>query len=341
MNKLFRMESEIPSEGGKPSVPTQITSPIAPSPEAPVSPEPPLTVWEQVKEFLMQVQPWVWVVVVLALIAAILLLLLILRKKKQQNKTVEVQPHQPMKAEFSVSKVHGIGAREGQQDSFSVSPLEMLNNRGILAVVADGMGGLSDGDKVSQLVVSTMMEGFSAGEEAPQQRLYRLVQEANRAVNAYLSGQNSRSGSTVVAGLLKDDLFHYISVGDSRICLYRNGQLMQLNREHIYRNELMHDAVNDGKNINEAFHAERGGSLTSYLGMGRLKYVDAPAAPIRVQPNDKLILMSDGVYNTLSDSEIEDCLVLPSQEAAEQLENLIKEKALIHQDNYTAVILSC
>lgn len=338
MIRLFKMDSDVPHgdipiKPEQPSIPTQITTTVPePTPE-PVDP----TFWEQVKEFLLQVQPWVWILAVLAVIALILLLLL-LRKNKKNKKTV-VQ--EEVKSIFTVSKIHGIGAREGQQDSFSVSPLEMMDSKGVLTVVADGMGGLSDGDKVSQIVVSTMMEGFFAGEETPQQLLYRLVQDANRAVNNYLSGKNSRSGSTVVAGLLKDHNFCYISVGDSRICLYRNGQLMQLNREHIYRNELMHEALNKGKNVMEAFRAERGGSLTSYLGMGQLKYVDAPAEPVRVQPGDKLILMSDGVYNTLSSSEIEDCLLLSAQEAAEQMEQLIKDRALAHQDNYTAVILSC
>lgn len=337
MIRMFKLDSDIPHEAGKPSVPTQLPATVPePAPE-PVTPAVEPTFWEWVKDFLLQVQPWVWILATLAVIALVLLLLL-LRKNRKNKKPVVQEEVKPV---FAVSKIHGIGAREGQQDSFSVSPVEMKDSKGILAIVADGMGGLSDGDKVSQLVVSTMMEGFFAGEENPQQLLYRLVQEANRAVNGFLSGRNSRSGSTVVAGLLKDDNFYYISVGDSRICLYRNGQLMQLNREHIYRNELMHEALNRGKDVMEAFRAERGGSLTSYLGMGQLKYIDAPAEPIRVQPGDKLILMSDGVYNTLSSGEIEDCLLLPAQEAAEQMEQLIKDRALAHQDNYTAVVLSC
>ena len=337
MINLFKMDNDVPSEAGRPTVPTQITTTV-PEPES--IPQDP-SFWEQVKEYLIQVQPWMWLLAALLLLALILLLLLLSKKRKMKLQKGKPEEMPQQKSQFFSSKVHGIGTRESQQDSFSVSPTELLDSKGVLAVVADGMGGLSDGDKVSQLVVSTMMEGFFAGEEAPQQRLYRLVQEANRAVNHYLGGKNSRSGSTVVAGLLQDHQFYYISVGDSRIYLHRNGQLMQMNREHIYRNELMQDAVNQGKSIEDAFRAERGGSLTSYLGMGQLKYVDAPAAPIQVQPGDKLILMSDGVYNTLTHGELEDCLVQPAQEAAKQIETLIKEKAMTHQDNYTAVILSC
>ena len=333
VNILFKLADDIPSDGGGLTVPTDI---VTTSPEQEPQPDP--TFWEQVKDFLLQVQPWVWILAALLLIAVVLLLALLHKNRKMKKQTTEVS--QP-KAQFAISKVHGIGSRESQQDSFSVSPVELLDSKGVLTVVSDGMGGLSDGDKVSQMVVSTMLEGFFVGEEAPQQRLYRLVQEANRAVNYYLDNKNSRSGATVVAGLLKDNAFYYISVGDSRIYLYRNGQLMQLNREHIYRNELMHEALNNGKSINDAFRAERGGSLTSYLGMGQLKYVDAPAAPILVQPGDKLILMSDGIYNTLSNGELEDCLLLSCEEAAEEIEKLIKEKAKTHQDNYTAVILSC
>lgn len=58
-----------------------------------------------------------------------------------------------------VGKVHAQGARESQQDSFSVA-VGTHRAGDVLAVVADGMGGLSDGDRVSQTIVSTIMRAF-------------------------------------------------------------------------------------------------------------------------------------------------------------------------------------
>jgi serine/threonine protein phosphatase PrpC len=238
-----------------------------------------------------------------------------------------------------VGKLHQIGDRESQQDCLAVSPEALYESKGILAVVADGMGGLADGDKVSQTVAGTMMNSFMMNREASPELILALTAEANQAVNRFLGANQGRSGSTLVAGIVKDGLFNYVSVGDSRICLYRQGLLSQLNREHIYRNELRTQAVNGFGTLWDASTHPKAAGLTSYLGMGELKYVDIPAEPLRVCADDKIILMSDGVYNAMTLPELEAALALPAQQAADTIAATIHSKAFRHQDNYTAVIL--
>lgn len=51
----------------------------------------------------------------------------------------------PEEKSGAIGKVHNIGKRQQQQDTLGV----YVGNAGILAVVSDGMGGLSDGEKVS------------------------------------------------------------------------------------------------------------------------------------------------------------------------------------------------
>lgn len=60
-----------------------------------------------------------------------------------------------------VGKLHQQGAREGQQDCFGVSDESLVPTHGLLAVVADGMGGLSGGERISQLVVQAVLDAFS------------------------------------------------------------------------------------------------------------------------------------------------------------------------------------
>ena len=67
--------------------------------------------------------------------------------------------------------------------------------------------------------------------------------------------------------------------------------------------------------------------------------MDIPAQPIKIQPNDKFILMSDGVYNALTAEEMVDALHAAPEQAAEQISQMIEAKAFRGQDNYTAVIL--
>ena len=239
-----------------------------------------------------------------------------------------------------VGKVHEQGARESQQDCFAVSPEELRDEYGLLAVVADGMGGLSDGDKVSQAAVGAMLDGFCAAHGDGRTVLLELLRRANLAVNRLLGVENlSKSGSTLAAALIRGGKFHWLSVGDSRIALLRGGALIQLNREHVYKNELLLSAVNGSESFASALSHPKAAGLTSYLGMGRLKYVDIPASPIEILPGDVFVLMSDGVYNALDERELIAALSLPAQKAADAVKKAVTAKGYKTQDNYTAVII--
>ena len=291
----------------------------------------------------------VWCFVIMGVLAALCLGLLIAlitgafrprKRKKGQAPQASVQPiaaPQPAGGVVQAGKLHFRGDRESQQDCMALSPLEMYPAQGVLAVVADGMGGLSDGDQMSQAAVTAMMEGFLNARETDP---LALTIRANQAVNTLLGPTRlGSSGTTLVAGIAQGGMFRYVSVGDSRICLFRRGSLIQLNREHIYRNELATRAVNGMGTLWDANSHPKAGGLTSYLGMGELKYVDIPAEPLRLEREDKIILMSDGVYNALTKAELESALVQPAQSAADTIARMIQAKAYRNQDNYTALIL--
>lgn len=276
-----------------------------------------------------------WLIAGAALLAALIVaaIFLALRRKGRAAPPVSVLG-------FDVGKVHEQGARESQQDCFAVSPDELRGEYGLLAVVADGMGGLSDGDKVSQAAVGAMLDGFCAAQGDGRTVLLELLHKANLAVNRVLGIENlSKSGSTLAAALMRGGRFYWLSVGDSRIALLRGGALIQLNREHIYKNELLLSAVNGSESFASALSHPKAAGLTSYLGMGRLKYVDIPASPIEILPGDVFVLMSDGVYNALDERELINALSLPAQKAADAVKKAVTAKGYKTQDNFTAVII--
>ena len=75
--------------------------------------------------------------------------------------------------------------------------------------------------------------------------------------------------------------------------------------------------------------------------MGRLKYIDKSLDSIPLAPGDRIVLMTDGVFNALPDKTIEAVLNrYPNvQEAAAEMERLVIQRANPRQDNFTAVII--
>ncbi len=234
----------------------------------------------------------------------------------------------------------GLGARNDQQDSFGVSNVNNYASQGVMAVVADGMGGLANGKAVSAALVNTFQGSFneSAAMARPQDVLLNLALRSNNQVNQMLQNAD-RSGSTLVSALVRGGMLHFLTVGDSRIYLYRNGALLQLNREHIYQEELAVKAVNYQVPVSQVTSDRQAHSLTSYFGIGVLPHVDRNDEGVKLVPGDRIFLCTDGVFGTLSREQMEQALRLDLTEAAASMKEMIAAAGKPHQDNNTGLIL--
>lgn len=274
--------------------------------------------------------------VVLALLAAVLLAA---RKKKAVPQKTEAAPPAPPKGIRAAYHQH-IGARKDQQDSCTYSDPALYSQQGMLAVVADGMGGLANGRAVSAALVRVFDEGFYRAN--PQcsgaDLLLELAVRANSQINQMLRGQE-RSGSTLVAAVIRNGYLHFLTVGDSRIYLCRGGGLIQLNREHIFQEELAVNAVNQAAPLQQVRSDRQAHALTSYFGIGRIPYLDRNDEGIKLKEGDRILLASDGVFGTLKAAQLEEALSGDVQEAANQIGEMIRAADKPYQDNNTAVIL--
>lgn len=245
---------------------------------------------------------------------------------------------------LEVGNTHHVGRRGNQEDSFAISDLtdaRLYRSSGILAVVADGMGGLADGELVSAGVTSSVMREFPNLSCAltPPQKLRYLVEKASRAGNAVTGGIKNHGGSTMATALVTGGNLYFASVGDSRICLVRSGGVIPLTRAHAYGVDLDRKAA-EGEISFEAASADgQRRALTSYIGMGELEHVDCNQQPVPLVPGDWVVLMTDGVFNELTNEEIVRALRGSAPEAAERIEQLVLSKGDPHQDNLTAVLL--
>lgn len=233
--------------------------------------------------------------------------------------------------------LQGIGARDSQQDSYGV---EQPSGDLLLAIVADGMGGLVNSGAISQTVADTLLEAYAPNETMPQsQQLLLLLRQALLAVQSSLAATAYESGTTLVFCIASTKGLSWVSVGDSRICLWRNGGLIQLNRDHDFARDLAIMTLNDSYTFEEIAANPRRDALTSYIGKDTPKYVDYNAQPIALQKGDRIILMTDGVYRSLSEQELVKLLKKPPHKACRKIQKAISKKGFSQQDNYTAIIM--
>ena len=241
-----------------------------------------------------------------------------------------------------------IGNRKDQQDAFGFTDLEdrpFLKHSGALAVMADGMGGLSFGDQASRLAVTVFLREYMAKnrKEMLIDALRRSLLAANRAVYEMAHEKNvvNETGTTLVAAVINENALYWISVGDSRLYLFRQGQMTLLTRDHNYARTLSLE-VRKGLITREeaAAHPDRQ-ALTSYLGLENLQEIDHNLRPFPLEPGDRLVLCSDGLYGSLTEAEMAASLSqnIP-QKCAEELVERVVGKQFPYQDNVTVAILS-
>lgn len=235
--------------------------------------------------------------------------------------------------------LHEIGARDSQQDAFCIAG-DDAPNLGLLAAVADGMGGLVNSGQVSLALIDTLAAAYAPGGDTPPARqLQLLFQQALRQVEDCLADSTAHSGSTLAACLIRDGGLSWLSVGDSRIYLWRGGGLIQLNRDHDFHHDLTMLALQGEMDWSAADSDPRRENLTSYIGRGFPRKVEWNPEPVPLMAGDRVLLVSDGVYRSLSPEELARCLSSRPRRAARLLRAEIERKALPQQDNYTAVIL--
>ncbi|MCW5982334.1 MAG: serine/threonine-protein phosphatase [Bryobacteraceae bacterium] len=247
---------------------------------------------------------------------------------------------------FIPGNAQHIGAREAQQDAFAFSDLSeasFLRHGGVLALVADGIGGLDLGDAASRAAIAAFLAAYQAKrpDEPIPEALKRSAAAANQAVfeSGERAGKPGDIGTTLVAAVAHNASLYWFAIGDSPLLLLRDGELTFLTREHTFEAELL-DHVRTGELTLDMArrHPERE-SLTTYVGAPRLGPADRTLRPFPLEPGDCVILASDGLTKTLSSEEIVAEFDGNTAEFCERLVKKVLEKGRSNQDNVTVISL--
>jgi len=198
--------------------------------------------------------------------------------------------------------------REHNEDNF------LVDKKLSLFVVADGMGGHASGEVASNVAVHEFRNAVESGREVieryakgdaevrPQEVLTLLEHAVQAAGNAvYQKGvaepEKRGMGTTTSALLIAGDRGFIAHVGDSRIYMIRQGQVVQLTEDHSLLNEL----VRRGKITKEGFedspYAQFKNAVTRAVGV--YETVQPDTIDFDVLPGDRFLLCSDGLHAKL------------------------------------------
>lgn len=225
-----------------------------------------------------------------------------------------------------------IGGRDEQQDRWQVAD---FGDAGLLAVVADGMGGHRDGALAAEVVVDTAValtrQRLKDFQEQPQSLLRILCDEAAQA----LSQRSAAAHSTVVALWLHQGHAWWMHLGDSRCYRLRQGRRIMRTRDHSAVQMLV-----DLGEINEAdmaSHPEQN-RLYRSLGGGQKPRPEVGTAPM--VRDDLFVLCSDGIWEYISESEL---WAETAQSGLSEAANTLVERAVSRggadADNATLVLV--
>ncbi len=251
--------------------------------------------------------------------------------------------HENDRFQVAISSV--LGDRADQQDSADC----LLSQTGGMVTVCDGMGGHDGGKLASSMTVDGLIGMYAVQPaDAP---LPPLLQDAadmldDRVCRLTLpDGTPMRAGTTLVSVVIREQELYWLSVGDSRLYIFRGGELVQITRDHIYR-YMLEEQLRTGEITRERYEAEltRGESLVSFIGVGGLRQIDVNPLPFSLRAEDRVLLTTDGLYKLVPDEEI--CAVLSNfpngadaLQALEQKARRAAKNRMLSRDNMTIALV--
>lgn len=223
----------------------------------------------------------------------------------------------------------------------------------LFAVLADGIGGHKGGEVAAELAVNHIMQSVARGDgKFSKHMLEQAVSEASSAIASKSSTNEDLKGMGATCAIvwIIDDKLHTAYVGDSRIYLMRSGRIQQLTVDHSWVQEAIEKGIltpelaRDHPNVHV---------IRRYLGSPippepdfRLNLFDGEGAShaennqgTQLQPNDVLLLCTDGLTDLVWNDEILEVVRTRStlKEASRALVDLANSRG--GHDNTTVILI--
>ena len=215
-----------------------------------------------------------------------------------------------------------LGHRKTQEDSY------VIRSRGSDQViwVADGVGGHPHGDKASAAAVkaaaAAVLKAFGTDEQYPETALQYAFARAHEHVSDLAKGQFGalHPATTLVGGFIstKHRTASFANIGDSLAYRYYEGEL-----------SLLFDPQGEGHRLDHALGFDAKRDLARFV----------KCETIRLMPNDRILLATDGIVGIGHDGLIDSLTEATPEAACANLLDQVQRLDHPHQDNATVVVV--
>lgn len=234
------------------------------------------------------------------------------------------------------------------QDSYLVKTAHTTLGNVCIALICDGMGGLSEGEKASQAVTSLFDDWFIkefkntedtvVNKSKIDKSIENIFINANNMLLEYGKKKNIRIGTTASVILYIEGEYFIYHVGDTRIYIYSD-KLQQLTQDHT----LVATKVKNGQlTKQEARQSSEKNILLQCVGVNNLLEIQKYHGSCSNE--DVFLLCCDGLYNNLEEIEIRDVMLTQKcvdknsmQESVNNLVTIVKNRG--ETDNISGIMI--
>lgn len=195
------------------------------------------------------------------------------------------------KLEISYGQSSAKGIKQQNEDSYGVTipDNQLLASKGIVAIIADGMGSCAYPKEASEYVVKGFFSDYYSTPES-----WSVKSSGARvltALNSWLYGKSTTQHtkayvSTFSALILKSTTAHLLHIGDTRIYRLRAGNIEKLTNDH------------------RIWVSKQDNYLSRAIGVDL--HIDIDYKTLDIEVGDIFIMTSDGIHDYLSDKKIRD-----------------------------------
>jgi len=246
--------------------------------------------------------------------------------------------------QLQVAQLTDIGRKRPSNEDNLIAVLpedhSILDQKGALFVVADGMGGHSYGELASQIAIEQIREAYyqDTSSDIPT-ALTNAIKQANAAIykeaqsKSASDNKSSSMGTTCVAVVIKDRTLYVANAGDSLAYLINDQEIRQLAENHSWVAEQVRLGLMSKE---DARTSEKRNIISRALGTKAEEEISLSSTD--AQPGDTLVLCTDGLHGPVSEDEMREIVTqYPPEESTKLLIERANEKGGL--DNITAIVV--